>query len=82
MKVLKTTAYAVGLITLLVAVWYGAWNLERWFNWSLGYESDVKEYLVPLEKRIDSLEQRIRVMENNNIKLPSPGSVPPKGLSN
>ena len=56
---MKNVLLIISLIVFAAMVGYGAWHLERWVNWSLGYSNDVEEQIKPLEKRIDALEEKI-----------------------
>ena len=52
------------IITLLVAVSYGGYQLERWWNWEWGYSSKVQEEIEPLRKEIADLRLRVETLEN------------------
>lgn len=53
----------VGLIVTLLVVFalgigYGAWRIEKWFNWRYGYGPQVEGRLETIERRLDALEKR------------------------
>jgi len=67
MKMSESTEAVGGILLAIIfvgAVAYGSWRVERWLNWKFGYSKDVSSEVVPLEKRIDELEQRIKELEN------------------
>jgi len=49
-----------GIIAVIAfaAIAYGAWRLQRWFNWEFGYGDMVEARIHILEKRVEALEHK------------------------
>jgi high-affinity Fe2+/Pb2+ permease len=59
-----------GLLAALVVIgllWYGGWQLSRWWNYKFGYESkvqaEVQKQIAPLEKRVEALEKELSTLK-------------------
>ena len=48
MKNLLSTILAVSFVAVLA---YGGWSVKRWFNYEVGYSSDVKEQVCSMVKK-------------------------------
>ena len=55
-ETVKTVVYYILIFILVVIFSYGCWRAERYINWKFGYGPKI-------ERRIQSLEDRIRVLE-------------------
>ena len=64
---MKAIATLVGALILIAALWYGGWQLSRWWNYKFGYESkvqaEVQKQIAPLEKRVAELEQEVKSLK-------------------
>jgi cytochrome oxidase assembly protein ShyY1 len=64
---MKTIASVIGLLLVIAAMWYGGWQLSRWWNYKFGYESkvqaEVQKQVAPLEKRVTELEQEVNKLK-------------------
>lgn len=50
-------------LALIAGIAYGGWRLERWFNWSFGYQSQMQSEIEPLKKEIQELKERVEKLE-------------------
>ena len=65
MNKIKTTLSIIVIIVLFCGLVLGTYKFQRYVNYKAGYQSHVQKDLVPLIKRIDDLENRVKVLENN-----------------
>ena len=60
---MKTSVLFVIALILIIVMGYYGWKLERYINYSLSYENQVKKQTQPFEERILKLEQRVDNLE-------------------
>lgn len=61
---MKDVLLILGAVLLALALAYGAWQFERWWNYKQYYYSQVAEQVQPLVDRVTALENRVLVLEN------------------
>jgi peptidoglycan hydrolase CwlO-like protein len=68
MNQIKKVILAVLILVVFIVIGYGGWHLERWINWNLGYEDDVRKEidteLQQLRNEIEELKTRVVEIEN------------------
>ncbi len=52
----------VSIIAVALMIW-GGWRIERWINYKMGYQYDVKEEIEPLRMDIKDLRERVERLE-------------------
>lgn len=56
----------LAVITLIIAIAYGSWQLKRWWNYKFGYQSHVQ---TEVQTALKPVLERISVLESNIIIL-------------
>lgn len=60
---MKTITAWLAAVVVIGLLWYGGFQISRWWNYKFGYESkvqaEVQKQLAPLEKRVTELEQEV-----------------------
>ena len=72
----KETLKIVGIFSLAIIFALGSWYVKREFNYFFNYQGQVQEEvqtaidnaIVPLEKRISILEEKIKSITKKNDK--------------
>jgi len=62
---MKNVLGILAAILFIIVLAYGNWQIERWWNYKFGYQSQVQAKLVPLQKQIADLQLRVSVLETN-----------------
>ena len=57
----KSKFLIVPVVILLVVLFIiGAWLFERWINWTFSYGGKVEQRIEQIEQRLDILEENIK----------------------
>ncbi len=60
---MKNATFVLISIPVLALIIWGGWRIERWINYKMGYQYDVKEELEPLRMDIKDLRERVERLE-------------------
>ena len=63
-KTLKNIAYWIIIPIAYVIVAYGCWKVARHINWKFGYGPKIEQRIQSLEDRIEVLEEIADIAEN------------------
>jgi hypothetical protein len=70
MKKIKSISAVLCFILLFVVLIFGSVKLGKYMNYKLYYQSYIQKELLPLQKRMDVLENRLNSLTNGPVQLP------------
>lgn len=54
------------VVVCIVIVTYAGWQIKRYVNYKLSYQSQVQKEIKPYVVRIENLEKRVSELEKKN----------------